>query len=70
MTHQGIVVLYNQAKGWGFIKEDSGEEWFFHTSNTAPSFVPQLKARVEFEIGQPLSIGKKDQAVNVRGVQS
>jgi cold shock CspA family protein len=69
MTHQGKVILYNRAKAWGFIREDSGAEWFFHTANTVPEFVPQLGVAVEFEVGPPLSIGKKEQAVNVRGVQ-
>jgi cold shock CspA family protein len=69
-THQGIIVVYNQAKAWGFIRELSGAEWFFHMANTAPEFVPQLGAAVEFEIGPPLSVGKKEQALSVREVKS
>jgi len=65
MTRQGIVVAYHVKKGWGFIKEKSGEEWFFHNSNAVPNFAPMLGATVEFEIGPPLKLGQKDQAVNI-----
>lgn len=30
---QGTVKLYNIAKGFGFIKIESGEDIFFHKSN-------------------------------------
>ena len=67
MTHQGIITLYNRAKAWGFITENSaGESRFFHYSNCVPGFSPQLGDAVAFEIAPPISLGKKDQAVNVR----
>ena len=65
MIHYGKVVVYSQAKSWGFIEEQPGERWFFHLSNAVPKFVPKLGLAVEFEIGPPLALGKKDQAVNV-----
>src|SRR5712692_2642795 len=36
MTHAGIVVLYDQKRFWGFIREND-EQWFFHMSN-CPGF--------------------------------
>jgi len=70
VTHQGMIVMYHQLKHWGFVRENEGTEWFFHLDNCASGFLPQLSAVVEFEIAPPISLGKKDQAVNVRGVQS
>jgi len=68
MTHHGIVVAFHHVKHWGFIRESDGTEWFYHLSNTIPHFVPKLGEAVQFEIGPPLALGKKDQAVNIRPV--
>jgi cold shock CspA family protein len=71
--HQGIITLYHQKKGWGFITESSGEEseeWFFHVDNCWPGYSPQLGDGVEFKIAPPISIGKKDQAIDVRLIGS
>ena len=69
MTYQGKITLYNQPKGWGFISRDDGEQIFFHVANKISSFLPALGARVEFEMGPPLELGKKDQAINLRDVR-
>lgn len=66
MVHQGMVVLFHPTKHWGFIRENDGTEWFFHQSNAIRYYVPKLEDIVQFEIGPPLTIGKKDQAINVR----
>jgi cold shock CspA family protein len=69
MTHQGMIIAFRQTGGWGFIKDVSGEEWFFHMANavlTIPTFLPELGAQVEFELRPPFRLGQKDQAVNVR----
>jgi cold shock CspA family protein len=67
--HQGIIVLFNIGKGWGFIRETSStgevQEWFFHVSNII-NFTPTLGASVVFEIGPPLKLGRRDQAVQIR----
>jgi cold shock CspA family protein len=64
---KGIVVLFHRTRGWGFIREEkSGVEWFFHVSNAVPNFAPELGAAVEFELGPPLRLGRKDQATNIR----
>jgi cold shock CspA family protein len=70
IQHQGIITLYHLKKGWGFIKENSGETWFFHVDNCWPGYSPQLGEAVEFKIAPPISLGKKDQAIDVRLVGS
>ena len=32
MKHRGSVKWFNEAKGYGFIREESGEEFFVHHS--------------------------------------
>ena len=32
MKHRGSVKWFNDSKGYGFIREDSGEEFFVHHS--------------------------------------
>jgi cold shock CspA family protein len=66
MAYQGIVVMYHAANFFGFIQENGRQERFFHMSNAAPGFVPELGAIVEYEIAPPIRLGKNPQAVNVR----
>lgn len=57
---KGTVKFFNEAKGFGFIKEEGGQEVFVHVSG----LVDQIKENdnVKFEITQ----GKKGpQATNV-----
>jgi cold shock CspA family protein len=67
VQHQGIITLYHTKKGWGFITEGS-QEWFFHVDNCWPGYKPQLGDAVEFLIAPPISLGKNDQAIDVRTV--
>jgi cold shock CspA family protein len=62
----GMIVMYNAARYFGFIQEAGGPERFFHATNVAPGFVPELGAMVQYEIAAPIRIGKAPQAVNVR----
>jgi cold shock CspA family protein len=62
---KGTIVLWHQARAYGFVKPDGSDETIFvHISNFCPGEVPRLDARIEFEIGDPISIGKKPQAIN------
>ena len=58
---KGKVKFFNQMKGFGFINEDGGEDYFVHTSGV----VEQIKDgdSVEFEIEEDQ---KGMRAVNVR----
>jgi cold shock CspA family protein len=67
-TFKGQVVLWNEARGFGFIQATEmlpfGEQGIFvHRSNCIDAL--SLGAYCEFEIGDAYKIGKKPQAVKV-----
>ena len=47
----GTVKFFNVSKGFGFIKQETGKELFFHISETK-GIEPKDGDRVEFEVGQ------------------
>lgn len=47
----GTVKFFNVSKGFGFIKQETGKELFFHISETK-GVEPKDGDRVEFEVGQ------------------
>lgn len=57
----GVVKFFNEAKGFGFIKEDGGQDVFVHVSGLVDRV--QENDAVEFEVEN----GKKGlMAVNVK----
>jgi cold shock CspA family protein len=64
----GRLTYWNGLKGYGFITvtDGSGTQYFFHRSNFIGPGDPVLSGLVVFNLGEPLSIGKKVQAVGVR----
>ena len=48
----GTVKFYNEAKGFGFIKEDSGEEIFVHASGLKSDIRENDKVTFEVERGK------------------
>ncbi|TCD26473.1 cold shock domain-containing protein [Pedobacter psychrodurus] len=58
---QGTIKFYNEAKGFGFVVTENGDEVFVHVTGLIDKV--SQNDRVEFEIGQ----GKKGpNAVNVK----
>jgi hypothetical protein len=67
----GRITYWNNPKGFGFITVANTEgsttfqtQYFFHHSNFDGT--PVLGAIVVFNLGDPVAIGKKIQAVGVR----
>jgi len=57
----GVVKFYNEAKGYGFIKEDNGQEIFVHASGLQDNI--RENDNVTFDVQE----GKKGlNAVNVK----
>ena len=67
----GKIVSYCERKQWGFIQGNSEQQRiFFHRANCVQGFQPQLGDDIEYEIGKPFTLGKPEQAVDVRGTNS
>ncbi len=62
---QGSITLLH-PRGYGFITTTAGERIFFHFSQFQKGADPVLGGLVEFEIGPPIQVGKKPQALRVR----
>lgn len=50
--HQGTVSKWNDAKGFGFIQTDDGQQLFFHISSVQGGRRPRLNERVSYHLGQ------------------
>lgn len=50
-TKTGKIKFYNGDRGYGFIKCDSGEEFFYHITDLADeNYRPQSDDRVRFSV--------------------
>lgn len=67
MRYTGIVSTYFPNRKYGFILSDDGTSRFFHVSQYSSSGThqPKLGEKVEFELADPVKLGKDKQAVNV-----
>jgi|TARA_B110000503_G_C7100365_1_gene393513 CspA family cold shock protein len=52
MSHQGIVKWYNPSKGYGFIKQNGGNDIFVHSSEVEKAGIDHISdnQRIEFDI--------------------
>jgi|SRR5712664_619264 len=69
----GCITYWNNPKGFGFVTVASTDgngtfhqQYFFHHSNFKSDETPVLGGVVVFNLGEPVAIGKKIQAVGVR----
>jgi cold shock CspA family protein len=68
----GQLVVWSEPKGFGFVQPDATTEisdrFFVHITNFSDldRRNVRLGARISFSIGDPISIGKKAQAVQAK----
>ena len=46
----GIIKIYKEFDGWGFIEDDKGYDYFFHKSNFRKGQKINVGDKVKFEI--------------------
>jgi cold shock protein len=50
--HTGSIKYYNSTRGFGFIRDDLGPEYFYHASGLINGFVPAEGERIQFIVGE------------------
>jgi cold shock CspA family protein len=66
------VTTFIERRGFGFLTNSAGEQYFFHVSNflregaEGKERKPRLGEMVSFELADPVRLGSKVQAVQVR----
>jgi cold shock CspA family protein len=66
------ITTYIDARGFGFLTDSAGEQYFFHVSNflregaEGKEKKPKLGEMVSFELADPVRLGNKTQAVKLR----
>ena len=66
------ITTYIDVRGFGFLTDSSGEQYFFHISNFSRDGAegkkrkPILGEVVSFELADPVRLGAKVQAVKIR----
>jgi cold shock CspA family protein len=66
------VTTFIEGRGFGFLTDSSGEQYFFHISNFSRQGAegkkrkPILGEVVSFELADPVRLGAKVQAVKIR----
>jgi cold shock CspA family protein len=66
------VTTFIENRGFGFLTDSSGEQYFFHISNffreaaEGKKRKPMLGEIVSFELADPVRLGGKTQAVKIR----
>tara|TARA_Y100000590_G_scaffold462445_1_gene626555 strand:- start:599 stop:793 length:195 start_codon:yes stop_codon:yes gene_type:complete len=48
----GVVKKWNNMKGWGFIVDENGDDYFVHISNVRSGHDLKLNSRVKFDISE------------------
>ena len=67
-----LVTTFIERRGFGFLTDSTGEQYFFHISNFLREGAegkrrkPILGETVSFELADPVTLGAKEQAVKVR----
>ena len=48
----GTIKIWNNAKGWGFIEGDDGEDYFLNIANIRKGQSVLVNSRVKFDVNQ------------------
>ena len=48
----GTVKMWKEAEGWGFIKGDDGDDYFFNIANIRKGQKVFVNVRVKFDVAQ------------------
>ena len=48
----GTVKVWNPAKGWGFITDEHGEDYFLNVINIRPGQKVKIGDRVKFDVSE------------------
>ena len=48
----GTIKIWNDAKGWGFIEGDDGEDYFLNIANIRKGQSVRVNSRVKFDVNQ------------------
>ena len=62
---EGLVKWFNQAKGFGFITGDDGQEYFVHHSQVSKGAFLKEQSRVTFDV-KDTEKGKQAQNVSLQ----
>ena len=62
---EGTVKWFNQAKGFGFVTGDDGQEYFVHHAQVSKSALLREQSRVSFEV-KDTEKGKQAQNVSLK----
>ena len=66
------ITTYIDARGFGFLTDSAGEQYFFHVSNflrvgaEGKEKKPKLGEMVSFDLADPVRLGNKMQAIKLR----
>jgi cold shock CspA family protein len=67
----GRIVFYHPRKQFGFVRATDANDYFFHQIDFEPGEFTKLGEvklgqMIVFKLGQPISLGKRVQATNIR----
>ena len=48
----GIIKMWKEAEGWGFIEGDDGDDYFLNISNVRQGQSIRINCRVNFDVNQ------------------
>ena len=48
----GILKMWKEAEGWGFIEGDDGDDYFVNIANVRKGQIMQTNTRVKFDVTQ------------------